>query len=203
MSSPNYLKIVGSHKTLIFICAVLCGLLALIFSIMKPVSYEALIAFSIQKVNRQDTSDFQYDNYYAIQASELLGNTIVGWAESPETIREAYQAAGLTTAGDDLGALARKVKAKQISAHLVQVKFSQPDRDRANQVATGLSAVIKKKAENIEKSADGQNSFLVAASDPVVREKKYGSATLALAGIICGLFVGLGIAFGREYLKKS
>ena len=202
MSPQNYLKIIGSHKTLIFICAVLCGVLALIFSALKPVSYETLIAFSIQKVNRQDTSEFQYDNYYAIQASELLGNTIVGWSESPAVIREAYQAVDLTVSEDDLNALAKGVKAKQISAHLVQIKFSQPDRDRASQVATGLIAVIKKRAEEVEQNAADQNSFLITAAEPVVMEKKYGPATLALAGIICGLFVGVGIAFGREYLKK-
>ena len=202
MSSPNYFKIIGNNKALIFICAVLCGLLALLFSALKPVSYEASIDFSIQKVNRQDTSDFQYDNYYAIQASELLGNTIVGWLESPETVRAAYRVADLTVADNELDTLAKGMKAKQISAHLVRVKFSQSDSDRAGQVATGLSTVVKQKAEEVEKSADDKNSFTVSYTEPVVAEKKYGPATLALAGLVSGLLLGIGIAFGREYFKK-
>ena len=121
MTPRDYLKIVKSNKILIFVCAILCGLLALIFSAVKPVSYETSIAFSIQKVNRQDTAEFQYDNYYSIQASELLGNSIVGWLESPEIIREVYQAADVTVETEDLNSLARGMKAKQISAHLVRV----------------------------------------------------------------------------------
>ncbi|NQV13656.1 MAG: hypothetical protein HQ530_05150 [Parcubacteria group bacterium] len=202
MSPRNYLKIISSHKTLIFVCAVLCGILALIFSALKPASYETSIAFSVQRVNRQDTSEFQYDNYYAIQASELLGNTIVGWLESPEIIREAYQAAGLAVSEDDLNALAQGMKAKQISAHLVRAKYSQTDRDQADKVAASLVTVINNKVEVTEKNADSKNSFIVTSPQPVIVEKKYGPATLALAGIFCGLFVGIGIAFGREYLKK-
>ncbi|MBU1177686.1 hypothetical protein KJ903_00535 [Patescibacteria group bacterium] len=202
MSPRNYLKIIKSSRILIFVCAILCGLLALIFSAVKPVSYETSIAFSIQKINRQDTAEFQYDNYYAIQASELLGNTIVGWLESPEVMREVCQEASLTAVASDFNSLARGMKAKQISAHLVRVKYSQPSYEQANQVASGITTVIKKKAEAVELNAAGQSSFVVIPSDPVIVEKKYGPATLALAGIVCGLLVGVGIAFGREYLKK-
>ena len=202
MTPRDYLKIVKSNKILIFVCAILCGLLALIFSAVKPVSYETSIAFSIQKVNRQDTAEFQYDNYYSIQASELLGNSIVGWLESPEIIREVYQAADVTVETEDLNSLARGMKAKQISAHLVRVRYSQSSHEKASGIATGVIEVIKNKVESVEKDVNGQSSFVLEASEPVIVEKKYGPATLALAGIICGLCVGVGIAFGREYLKK-
>lgn len=202
MTPKNYLTIIRGQKSLIFICIILCGLLALIFSLFKPMAYESLVSFSIQKVNRQDTVEFQYDNYYAMQASELLGNTVVGWLEAPDTIANVYSQAGLTPEPEELNSLVKKIKAKQISAHLVSVRFSQSSYDRANKVATSLSEVITNKVETVETTSAKNNSFTVVASEPVITEKKYNSATVTLIGLICGALLGVGIAFGREYLKE-
>jgi len=202
MTPKNYLKIINGQKSLIFISIILCGLLALIFSLFKPVIYEASVSFSVQKVNRQDTTEFQYDNYYAIQASELLGNTMVGWLESPDIIASVYSQAGLTPEPEELAALVKNIKAKQISAHLVRVKFSQSNSDRANKVAASLSKVVTSKVEEVEITPDKQNSFIVVSSEPVITEKKYSPASVTLIGLICGALLGVGIAFGREYLKE-
>jgi len=202
MVPKDYGKILSSQKSLIFVCVILSGLLALLFSELKPASYEALVSFSVQKVNRQSTNDFQYDNYYAIQASELLGNTIVGWLESPDLIASVYRQAGLTPKDEELNNLVRGVKAKQISAHLVQVKFKQTSADRARKVAESLITVMTGKVQNLEVTADQKNSFALSAAEPIIAEKKYSPAVTTLLGLVGGLFLGGGIAFGRAYLKE-
>ena len=157
---------------------------------------------SVHKVNRQDVKNFQYDNYYAIQASELLGNTIVGWLESPNIIFEIYDRAELTPQPEEVDKLARQMKAKQISSHSVKVAFNQIDRERSEKLSGSLVDVIKDKVNEVELTGNDKNSFEIISSNPIISEKKYDPVLITIIGLISGLFIGIGLGFMFEYFKE-
>jgi capsular polysaccharide biosynthesis protein len=203
MDLKNYLEITKKRKIFIISFGVICGILSLIFSLAMPKSYDAVTLLSIHRVNREKTADFQYDNYYAIQAAEYLGNTVVSWLETPETISEIYKKAGRSDQVGDVYAAARKIKPKQISSHLVKVKLNDSDRGRAEGLSRAIGDVLQSKISEIEVTSENKNSFTVDSTKPIVTQKIYSPPLVGLIGFLGGIIVGIGFSFCLEYLKKE
>ena len=96
-----------------------------------------------------------------------------------------------------MNSLARGVKTKKISAHLVRVKFTRATEEQASKIATGLSQVIKEKAEAAEKDLQGNSAFSIKPSAPVIVKKTANPVILTFSGLVCGLFIGVALAFWR------
>jgi len=95
MELKQYIKIIKRHIKSIVMVSILVGFFALIFSAVKPVTYETSLSLLISRATAQETQDYKYDSYYAIQANDLFANTIVGWLKSPEIVVDIYKEAGV------------------------------------------------------------------------------------------------------------
>lgn len=197
------MKVIGDKKVFILVTALLCGVLAFIISSVKPTSYDSSLLLTVHRENREDTKDFQYDNYYSIQASEYLSNTAVSLIESPEFVNKVYDRAGLADELDDVYAAAKKIKPKQISSHLIKVKVNDKDEEKAKKLTVALGEVLNDDVSKIEVSSKGKGSFTVVAEEPIVTLKKYNPWLVGLIGIIGGLFIGTALAFLGEYYRKE
>jgi len=199
----NYFDVIKKNKIYIYVCIIFCSIVALIFSLTRDISYDTNLVLSVYRVNKQDTKDFQYDNYYAIQSSELVGNSIVGWLETPNVIYEIYDRADLTIQSEEAKKFIKKFRAKQISSHSVNIAFNQADRESSEKIAGSLVDVIKEKVSGVEiTDNNNNNSFEVSASDSIISEKKYDPILLTIIGLITGLFVGIGLSFIFQYFKE-
>lgn len=203
MSPKNYLKVISDYKVLVVVCVVLVGLLAFIFAWLTPKSYDAALTLSVHRINREKTEDFQYDNYYAIQAAELLCNTVVNWLATSDVALSIFDKADIAPDVEGLAKLSRKFKARQLSSHAARVEFRYKDQEGANKLATSLINVVQDKVKNIEKTSKDEPSFGIQASSPIVMEHKIDPLLASVCGLVCGLFVGIGLAFLFEYFKKE
>jgi capsular polysaccharide biosynthesis protein len=203
MSLKNYLKVISDKKIFILVTVIICGVLAFVISSVKPQSYDSGLLLTVHRENREETKDFQYDNYYSIQASEYLSNTAVSLIESPEFVSKVYNRAGLADELDDVFAAAKKIKPKQISSHLIKVKLNDKDEEKAKKLSIALGEVLKDDISKIEISAAGKGSFTIAAEEPIVTLKKYNPWLVGLIGMIGGLFIGIALAFLGEYFRRE
>jgi capsular polysaccharide biosynthesis protein len=203
MNLKNYFEVIKRRKVFIVSFGAICGILSLIFSLTTPKSYEAVILLSVHRVNREKTADFQYDNYYAIQAAEYVGNTIVSLLEMPETILEIYKKAGWQDEMGDVYAAARKIKPKQISSHLVKVKLNDKNKEKVERLSGALADVIRNKISSIEVTPENKNSFTVESTEPIITQKTYSPPIVTLIGFLGGIMIGMGFSFCLEYLKEE
>lgn len=203
MNLKNYLEVIKKRKFFIIFFGIVCGIFGLIFSLVTPKSYDALILLSIHRVNREKTADFQYDNYYAIQAAEYVGNTVVSWLEMPEIILEIYEKAGQINQLGNVYAAARKIRPKQISSHLVRVKLNDKDKEKVSSLSRALVDVIRDRISKIEVTPEGQSSFSIDSAEPVITERTYDPFLVTLVGFIGGGLLGIGFSFCLEYLKEE
>lgn len=203
MPPKNYLKVISDHKGVVIACVVLVGLLAFIFAMLVPKSYDATLTLSIHRINREKTEDFQYDNYYAIQAAELLCNTVVNWLATSDVALAIYDKAGVAVDVEGISKLSRKFRARQLSSHTARVIFNYKDQEGANKLAASLIDVVQDKVKNIEKTSKDEPSFRIQASSPIVIQHKIDPILACLCGLICGLFIGVGLVFLFEYFKKE
>ncbi|MEW6407843.1 MAG: Wzz/FepE/Etk N-terminal domain-containing protein [Patescibacteria group bacterium] len=198
----NYLQIIISHKKLILFVAALCAIFSFIFVKVYPTTYTASTLLSIHRVNKEVTEDFQYDNYYAIQAAEFVGNTVVSLLQSPEAILEIYKKAKLDR-DIDIFHEVKKFRPKQLSSHLVKVKITNQSQEKAEKLAKATVAVINDKVKKLEVDPQKQNSFEIGAQGSVISTNKYNPYLVTALGLICGLFLGVGLAFLGEYFKPD
>lgn len=203
MNLKDYFQVVREKIIFIIIVAVLCGVLSLILGFLQKDSFDASILMTVHRAEREKSEDFQYDNYYSIQAAEYLVNTVTGWVETPEAITLVYKKAGLESEMGDAYQEAKKVKPKQLSSHLINVRLNNKDRENTEKLASALVEVTKDKVEKIEVDAEGNSSFSVQADEPIITLKKYNPYLVGIFGFLGGIFIALGLAFLREYLKEE
>src|SRR3989304_5680738 len=89
-----FLKIINQNKIRIIAIALIVGILSVLIAQFLPAKYDASVALNVIRVNREETSDYQYDGFYAIQASNLFAETIVSWLETPAVVKENYEQSG-------------------------------------------------------------------------------------------------------------
>ena len=203
MNLKDYLKVVREKIIFIIIIALLCGALSLALGLLQKESYDASILMTIHRTEREKSENFQYDNYYSIQAAEYLSNTITGWIETQEAITLVYKSAGLENEMGDAYREAKRIKTKQLSSHLINIKLNNGDKNRVEKLSKSLIDVIKKKVETLEVDSDGKSSFSVESEEPIITLKKYNPYLVGVFGLLGGVFIGMGLAFLKEYLKEE
>ena len=203
MSPKNYLKVISDHKVVVIVCVILVGLLASIFTQLVPKSYDATLTLSVHRINREKTEDFQYDNYYAIQAAELLTDTIVNWLATPDVAIAIYDKAGITPDVEGFAKLSRKFRARQLSSHVARVWFNYKDQEGTDKLAASLVGVVQDRVKNIEKTFQNKPSFGIQTSSPIVVQHKIDPILAGVCGLVSGLLVGIGLAFLFEYFRRE
>lgn len=201
MHPKNYIQVVLRHKFTIVACIILCGLAALIYAYVKPQAFSSNISMSFHRVNKEATADYQYDNYYAGKAVEIVSNTVAGWLQTPNIVQEIYTEANV--APDDIYKDAKKFKPKQVSAHQVEMRLTNKNRQDLEKLSKAAVAIMKNKVASLEVTNEQKNAFDVISEDPIITEVKYSPLMLTLIGLVAGLFVGIGLAFLWEYFREE
>jgi uncharacterized protein involved in exopolysaccharide biosynthesis len=79
----------------------LCLALGALFVALEPKHYESNILITIGRTEGEQASigsDYQYDNYYRLQADERYGDTLVRLLATPQVTRDIFKEAGLANA---------------------------------------------------------------------------------------------------------
>jgi len=203
MELKDYLKFIKKYFWLVVILTLLSGLTAFLLSYLKPVSYEASISFAVNRINREDTSDYQFDGYYAIQASDLVSQTVVSWFSTPSVVLEIYRKAGITPKYDSLEEFATFFNTKKYSAQNIGVKFREKSEKAAKSIAEATIDVISSKVKELNKNADTSSLFEASASMPVIVKTKVNYWLNTLIGLLAGFIFGIFLVYLIGYFKSE
>ena len=198
-----FLKIINQYKIKIIAIALIVGILAVLIAEFLPAKYDASVALNVIRVNREETSDYQYDGFYAIQASNLFAETIVSWLETPAVVKDIYEQSGKKGAISGLSSLCGAFKTKKLSSQNITVKFSSKTEEEAKMLASSLVSVVEKKSQMSLETAKKEAVFEVKSADPVIIKRAYGAAITFFAGLITGLVFGILWATGKNYFYEN
>ena len=95
MELLEYLKIFRREKRLIISITLITMLAGILFTQLQPPRYETSLSLFMQKSGTQDTTEFKYDGYYALQAESLAADNVAKRLQAPGVVEEIYRAAGL------------------------------------------------------------------------------------------------------------
>lgn len=202
MELREHFFIIKKYWYILLIFVVVITGSALLFRKSQPVSYEASRALTIARGNLQQTDDYKYDNYYAIQASELFGRTVVGWLETPSLVLDIYNASGVATPSSDLNALSNKFKATRLAPQVIQVEFSESNPENARKVSDAVVTIMQREVEKVNAASQEDAYFTLQKTDTVVNEKSKQYPMVGLVSFLVGLFLGYNALLLVHYIKK-
>jgi capsular polysaccharide biosynthesis protein len=201
MELKLYLQIIKQQKKVIFITVVLVGFFAFIFSFFAPTVYETSLSIETERKNIQETSDFRYDDYYALKASEIFVDSMAKWFSNPEFIIQICKKAEVDISKASLRNLKKKIRANKMSAQYLEIKFKTKTHKESEKISSAISSTIKEKSKNLGWTDTEENIFSIKTSEPIIVEKNPLIFLNTLIGLFSGLFIGILIGFFRKYLE--
>jgi len=174
---------------------------AFLFSVLQPVKHEVSLSLFINKNKTQETDDFKYDGYYALQAGEIMAGSVAEWLKSPETVNAVYQEAEVKHNFEDLKSYAKKFTVKKMSAQYVEVKFGTKNKEDAEKISLAIIETAKSKMKNLEEKSGQEVSFSIENEKPIIIKSRSDAFLNLIIGLVSGLFLGIFVVFGKEYFK--
>lgn len=205
MDLKDYLVILKRNLLLIVVVLLLFCLGGYFATYRQPVSNQASSTLEVQRYETQKQSDvnyFQYGNFYGEQVSSAISDNLSGWLSSPSTVAEIFNQAGYALPNTSLKNLAKIFTAKKTisSSAVLNVSYSDSDKEKARKLTETATRVLKAKAEDSNKI--GTSYVTVQIGTPVIVEapKAYG-LNIAISAFF-GLVISLIIVSIREALRK-
>lgn len=183
------LSLAWRYRWLILAVILIPTILAVSFAVTRSVSYSTSIAFTVNRINKQDVKEYQYDGYYALQASDLFTETVVSWFLTPSVIVEMYDAAAVPANVRDLSSLTARFKIKKYSSQNLGVTFTSSTESDAAKLSAAVVKTVEYKASQLNQSADRKALFEVVGSKPVTVERSRQVPLVGIVGFILGVFL--------------
>lgn len=201
MELKEYVKIFKKEKNTVSAAVLILLVLTLAFSGSRGVFYENDMLLLISRNGTQDTPDYKYDGYYAVQASDIFADNISQWLASASIINEIYLRAKAENEMRSLKDFSKAFKADKLSSQYVRVRYRTKDAETAKNLAHALADVLQEKADLLSSSSNEQIGFKVIYSDPLSVENKADFLLNGILAVIGGLFLGMFTALGKNYFE--
>lgn len=203
MELRDYFSVFRKHFMLIVMLVIVTVAGALIFRASQETQYEASRAITVTRVNVQETPDYKFDDFYAIQASEFFSRTLIGWIETPAIVLDIYDDAGITAPTSSLSSLARLFKGTRIAPQVIQVEFKHNDATEADTIADSIITVIQREVDKENSATEDEAYFNIEATKTVVVEQPKNYAIVGVVAFLVGLFIAYNLALLLHYLAKG
>ncbi len=200
MTLKQFLKILWQEKALILGVTVLVAVVTLFFALFQPPKFEVYLDVEVKRINQAATPDYQYDQYYVIQSSDLINNTINSWFESKNFAKKILLEARFDQ--NDLPRLSRFLKVRKLSSQNLEIKITA----NTQKTAIGLGKIIKEEIQSrvVSLNLNEENEPVFRADINIGSPEQVWISILysLLTGFFGGLFLGIFLALISCYFKK-
>ncbi len=202
MELRHQLQTYGRYRGLFIGFVLLVTLATLALSWTAEPKYVASLSMTINRINRQETTEYQYDGYYAIQASDLFTQTLLSWFLTPSVLLEFYQKADLDPRISSINGLIGRFRARKFSAQNLVVQFSEADRSSAEKLAIAIGQVVKERGETLNQTSEHQGIFEIVPASPVVVQTKPNLALNTAAALAGSILLGIVMVAVIDSLRR-
>ncbi len=201
MEFNEHKKLVRRNLAILIVFPVIFAAASFLFSYYQPKQFKTSISFAVNRINKQTTADYQYDGYYAIQASDLFSQTVVSWFFTPSVLLEIYEDAGVEPNITSLERFTNRFKAKKYSSQNIVVAYKERDHETAEKLAASIINTVQERGSELNQSAEQEALFEIVGSTPVIDEQEPNLILNSLIGLIFGFCAGLGLVYLVRYFK--
>lgn len=199
----EYWRALRRSFLVIILLSVGASLMAGVLASRAAKDWRVYYSYVVSMAEREQKSDFRFDGYYALQATDLFTETLAAWVTTPEVIVAAHAAARLPLPSQDSRVIGQLVEAKQSAPQLVQVTVKGSDQAHAKKLAEGLITVMKERVAAYHEQATSELTFSVVASEPWVGSREISRWVVAAATFIFVCLAGINVVLMREALRHA
>lgn len=201
MELRDYLRVYWSGKWIIIILVVIATATTAVVAATRPVRSGVSVSFAINRINKETTPDYQFDGYYALQATDLFAQTVTSWFSTPSVLQAVYNKAGLNANIDSAASLTSRFKVKKYSSQNIVVRFTETNDARAAKLASALKSVMEEQASQLNQDASGKSLFAIVGEAPVITPAQPNVLLLSIAAALLSFILGIFLVTARHYLK--
>ena len=156
----------------------------------EPKRFESNTLITIGRIAGKDTpvaTDYQYDNFYRLQADERFGDTLVKLLATPQVTKDIFTEAGL---GGNVP-VGEYFTGRKLSSQIVEITFTDKDQVKLEALAKSVPVVLNRYTSELDTKDTNQNNwFRLIASEPVVSDARINPKQVLAIALFLGLFFG-------------
>lgn len=210
MQLVDTLSLLARRWWLVLVLGVAVALIALVVQQLRPVNYIAETTVTVTRVNRAESPDFQYDNFYAAQATEIVVNSSSRLFETGDFALEVAERVGRDVSEAGAIDFARSFKVKQLAPHLLRVRAVDRDEATARAALEAATAELAERVAAMEiaepregATAEGQPAFEAVPGTTFSYERTYSQGVVLGAGFVAGLLLGLAVVVLEAAMRSG
>jgi hypothetical protein len=166
-----------------------------------PATQQVHFSYLVSLAERETGSVYQFDGYYALQATDLFTTTVSQWVQTPEVIVAAYQAANLAVPASDPRTLLQHVVATKTAPQLVTVTVKDSDPQVAQKLTEGLQTVMNRNVELYHEQGTPALTFRIVATPSWLGVQRLDVRLITGATFILMLIVASNVVLLRESIR--
>lgn len=162
--------------------------------------YEAVASISVLKQSEVPSvgTVYEFDNFYNLQANQLITDLMLGWLEESATVAEIYEKANVVLPKGDIKNYDKLILYKKLHGTSVLVITEHPNKAEAEALAATAVETLADRIETLE--TQGIESMSTVLSEPISQLVKPALLLTIVMGGLFGLLVGGILVFLLEYI---
>ncbi len=208
MELKGLLQILNSHRILLFLGALIFGVVALGISTQIPPRREARLDLYVKRAVQDPSEEFYtYDGYYSQQVAERYTDTVVGLLQSKTLLKAALSEKELPTDQDTLRKMAKRVGVEKVAPQLIRVTVQKrlpgPFEWNPDDLSVSLAHKVVQRVEELNaQSGDDALSVVILGEEPISEEHEPFLFLNSLVGALFGLLGAFLVAIFCDYLES-
>lgn len=201
MELRDYVKVYWHQRWFIVILTLVTVAVTYGVVATRPERVAVTSSFAVNRVTRESTPDYQYDGYYALQATELFSQTVVSWFNTAPVLQEMYRVAELDPEISSASQLPGRFAVKRYSPQNIVIRFTESTTNRAKLVAAAMREVMETRASQLNLGSDGQPLFEIVGTEPVLTPSQPNPWLWSGVALVLGLLLSMFVVLTRHYLR--
>lgn len=202
MELKEYLSVLSKYRMTFITIWIVVISLGLISVSLIPEQYRATFSIDITRdVQEEGIQEYEYDQFYRLEADDRFGKTIVQWFKDAAITNEIYAVAQKTGESFKDHKFKTKFRAEKLANSYVKVTFSSSDQKDIQPIFLGVKKVMKGKTTEFNGGFNKQNSFKLIFNGPTIENVKIPFIPLLIGLIGGGFFLATFGIMIRKYLE--
>lgn len=152
--------------------------------------YRGEVLLSIARTGSDATPDYRYDQWYRLQADEMMAETVASLLETKRSGQSIAERAKLSGESAHYF-LEGEVEAYLLSAELIRVLYRSRTVSEAERISAALLGFSEAYVTGLNERSRDTNWFILLPSGTLIEDGRFSF----WRGILGGLLVGLAVAF--------
>lgn len=164
--------------------------------------YVGEMLLSVTRQGSEATAEYQYDQFYHLQADERMADTVARYLETATGRHETAQRAQLSDEREH-EYVQSDMTALRLSSNLVKVSYRAMTPIEVKRIADALGETGEQYIASLNERAASRNWFTLVASEPVARDGRFTLPVALAIGVLAGVFVAFWTVLGRWYWQGA